>query len=307
MKRTSFKKYSFILLIVILALAGCGKTETVDNDPAISASTVAKTVFEVVDEPLIYSETIEYGEVYNENGLAINIKEYVHTQDECYVLFEFVNNSDNELKIYEDCYSVNDRMSIPREEMYGIDKNKCLNVTLSPRATETKKLDLMPKLSGIALNDLNVKRINLLLYVYEETTSHGFYPYIQINTSIDDGGVKFIYYPIVYEDEELRIEYVGRTYDSLLFNIFNKSDTIKQYTLDRIKVDEKTAYVNREYSTDCYQEFVFPNCKGDLFILFYNETDTEKIKDIEMTFDVKTTSFADEPYTKDGIKIEIAD
>lgn len=288
-KAKLFITYLFTLVMIVSA---CGKadepdiassdrasSESVSSDKALekTSSTVSSDAEEV---ELIYSETIEYGEVYNDNGLIIKTKEYVHTPEECYIILEFNNSTENEITVYEDAYSVNDRM----------DYYDTFRLPLEAKECKTAKMDISYTLQSIIPEDRNVKTIKTLLFVYDKVDKNGYYPYIEINTSIDDGIVVFKDYPVVYEDDEVAIEYSSTIDNVLYFNLLNKSSDIKEYSLDKIKIGEEMIYdFNAEktqrfrFESNCYKEQVYPDCKGlmDIQIIGYDK-DINELK--ELTF-----------------------
>lgn len=239
-------------------------TNTEEDLARVSGATIQKETGEAVEQ--IYSETIEYGEVYNDNGLIIKTKDYVHTPEECYIIFEFNNTTENEINIYEQAYSVNERMDY-------MDYYDTFSLTLEANESKTAKMDISDVLQTIIEEDRNVKRIKSSLFVYDKVAKNGYYPFIEIKTSIDDGIVVFKEYPVVYEDDKVAIEYMGCIDDVLYFNIRSKSLNMEEYSLDRMKIGEEMIYTFDAEMTkgvylesDCFKEQIFPNCKGELDI-----------------------------------------
>ena len=236
-------------------------TYTEEDLARVSGATIQKEMGEAVEQ--IYSETIEYGEVYNDNGLIIKTKDYVHTPEECYIIFEFNNTTENKIEIYEQAYSVNERM----------DYYDTFSLILEANESKIVKMDMSYVLQTIIEEDRNVKRIKSLLLVYDKVAKNGYYPFIEIKTSIDDGIVVFKEYPVVYEDDKVAIEYMGCMDDVLYFNIRSKSLNMEEYSLDRMKIGEEMIYTfDAEMTKGVYlesyffKERIFPNCKGELDI-----------------------------------------
>lgn len=253
-------------------------TNTEEDLARVSGATIQKATGEAVEQ--IYSETIEYGEVYNDNGLVIKTKDYVHTPEECYIIFEFNNTTENKIEIYEQAYSVNERM----------DYYDTFSLTLEANESKIVKMDISYVLQTIIEEDRNVKRIKSSLFVYDKVAGNGYFPFIEIKTSIDDGIAVFKDYPVVYEDDKVAIEYMSCIDDVLYFNIRSKSLNMEEYSLDRMKIGEEMIYTYDAEMTkgvylesDCSKEQIFPNCKGvlDFQIIGYDK-DINELKEFTL-------------------------
>ena len=322
--------YLSLLLAAAMMLSACGRE--VQEGPATTAATteaVATAPYDPYDaateapvespygepateaaegaaDPLTYDETVDYGEVYNENGLIIEVTEYVHTPEECSITLEFTNESEDELEIYADAFSLNGRMSRYTDYKKDIDK-----MDIKPGETATRKLNMNDMFYQIAEQDRNVKNIKLSFFVYNLTTKLAFNPYVDISTSIDDGIVKYIKYPKVYEDNEIIIEYSLKEDDYIYFNLYNKSKEAKKFTLDYIGINLKKGYSPNDFYSDCYQEIVFPNCKGEIYIelsgSFTKNYSFNDLEEITLSLNVDRINPEDEEYTIDNIHIDLSE
>ena len=240
-------------------------------------------------EPM-YDETIEYGEIYNDNNIVIRTTEFEHDRNKCSVMIEIENNRDNDIIVNELSYAVNyvnyhgDRVD------YSWD-DPLMKASVASHSSAKYELKFRTILNSL-LNQI-VGKMDVLLLISENDKKIDE-PYIEIMTDKYDGVAKYIEYPTIEENDHCVYEnpkdYFYEYEDIYYFNtfIYNKTDKIFVIESDALKVN---GYNVIEDSTKSYEKarnkngfigyldsdyfssgkiYIFPHCKQMLFFYFHN-------------------------------------
>ena len=81
--------------------------------------------------------------------------------------------------------------------------------------------------------------------------------------------------------------------------------------MDYIGINLKKGYSPNDFYSDCYQEIVFPNCKGEIYIelsgSFAKNYSFNDLEEITLSLNVDRITPEDEEYTIDNIHIDLSE
>lgn len=206
--------------------------------------------------------------VYNDNGIVINVTEYVHTTNDLYVILEIQNNTERKITLSEIGVSVNNRMDsqlFPEDNIY---------IDISAGSKTNKKIYFMNILETVVSEiDREVNNLEVIFDVYDSETYETIcYPYIQMKTNKYDGTFKFVDYPTIYEDEDLKISFASAYWDTneIYLYMYNKTDIWNDYQIDSLDVNDYTAGYT-DFETNCVRLIISPN-SGAAAVIRLNDT-----------------------------------
>ena len=316
---------SFLCIVLCFSLVGC--TTTTDDsvstadDARVSSITDATSTDYVFEEistechteeyykslSFTNDETIEYGEIYNSNGILVTTKDYIHTDEDCYVKVEIKNNSEHDLIFEEKSYAVNylNYYGSQLNYKYNDDLDK---LTINKGATGVAKLKIRDIINQLGYR--YVSYICFLFFAYDKNDKQKYDEiFFEIKTSKYDGIPKYIEYPTIYSDKYFSYELAyyqpskkTNKYETQI-NIFNKTDKWFYVTTGDVLYNDIVATMDTNYTGKYFEYntlngdyyitprsfYIFPYSKnGILFELhnkkFLDNNDIEDITNIGLSF-----------------------
>lgn len=276
-------KYKIIssLMVIILLVTACGSREintTVADDSAADDEMIeVATVTDVTTEnhsldyfdeiERVYNETIDYGEIYNKNGIIITTINYVHDNRHCYLEVKIQNNTENDITFEEKSYAVN---YVNYEGNFvDYNYNDGLN-KLSIESNDEGKLKLEVRDILSNLGNRNVDHLAFLFSSFDYNTKEKIDDiYFELDTSISDGIPKFVEYPTFQSDELFDFRYMGILHDRLndidmyQISVYNKTNSW-------FKIEYGKHYFNNELATETNKEFYKSNLTTDFDADYFN-------------------------------------
>ena len=192
-----------------------------------------------------------------------------------------VNNSDLNLGFNARAYAVNGIMT--GNNIYDMD----CDVAAHRQANTTLKLkkDFLEeyKIS-------TVKRIDLLLWAYDNDKAYKEFDSGQLTilTTADDGVYdEMLSGETVYENQGVKIDYLGRKGNDYKFSMTNTTGTYLSFTADNLTFN---GYTSSDYYFDLYDVIVHNGCQA-MFIIepereFLNDNDITDVTSVEFTLDI---------------------
>lgn len=259
------KQKSFIVIILLcVLLTSCGtQEESPSKSIATSTSAVVATENDAIieyateehpedyfdDYPSNYDEKLDYGEVYNNNGITIKTTDFVHEKKDCYVEVEIFNNSGKNLIFNEKSYSVNYCNFSGTNPIIDHKYNDNLyKITLNNGTSGKAKLRIRGGLAEVTYQI--VTDIRFLFYAYDKDTKELYEKiYFGTKTDKDDGIAHFREHPVVCFDDyfsyQLNESIHQRNLDRTVYSIsiYNKTDKW-------LRIDLRDVYINDILATE---------------------------------------------------------
>ena len=219
--------------------------------------------------------------IYEGNGTIVQITEVKDGGSSFDIKVNIVNNSDLNLGFNARAYAVNGIMT--GNNIYDMD----CDVAAHRQANTTLKLkkDFLEeyKIS-------TVKRIDLLLWAYDNDKAYKEFDSGQLTilTTADDGVYdEMLSGETVYENQGVKIDYLGRKGNDYKFSMTNTTGTYLSFTADNLTFN---GYTSSDYYFDLYDVIVHNGCQA-MFIIepereFLNDNDITDVTSVEFTLDI---------------------
>lgn len=230
--------------------------------------------------------SIEPTEIYNGNGVSIEISEIEQSRSETTISFLLTSVSDKDYAISAHTYAVNGLMA--GEHLYGSD--------VDLPAGKKAKFSVEIKNQWLAENGIEkIAQLDFLFWAYGDSVKEWDTGNIELKTNLYDEGL--MYSPSgeeIYTDPNITVWYTGNVGEDYSFVIKNNNYYNSDYTIDNCSVND-WSYKVLDYTYDLFDEPIHAN-SYDVFTLsvesgFMEEYDISQIESIEfsITLGNKTT------------------